>query len=119
MRGGLGNEETNESKNGFYFQIDLLNRIDGLATLIQKKKKILNKVHDQQHSKVNISQVHKLVGTVTLKLVGTAILKLVGTVILKWLMRKIMGKSWKWQIDFENPCLLRLRGLRSTNCTDA
>ena len=87
----------------------------------------MNKVHDQQHSKVDISQLLKLVGTVTLKLVGTVtlklvgrvLLKLVGTVILKWFIRKIIEKSWKWQIDIGNPCLLRLRGLRYRYCTDA
>ena len=42
-------------------------------------KKVLNRVHDQLHSKGDISQVLKFVGTVLLKLVGTVILKLVGT----------------------------------------
>ena len=58
-------------KDGFYFQIDLLNRVDDLAALILKKKKVLNRVHDQLHSIGDISQVLKLVGTVILKLVGT------------------------------------------------
>ena len=44
---------------------------------------MLNKVHDQQHSKGDISQVIRLVGTVILKLIGTVILKLIDTVILK------------------------------------
>ena len=39
----------------------------------------MNKVHDQLHSKGDISQVIKLVGTVILKLVVTVILKLVST----------------------------------------
>ena len=54
MRGGFRiRKEQMSLKMDFYFQIDLLHRIDGLATIIQKKRKILNKVHDQRHSKVN------------------------------------------------------------------
>ena len=63
---------------------------------LKREKKILNKVHYQQHSKEIFLKysswygntqvgtvILKLVGTVTLKLVGTVTLKLVGTVILK------------------------------------
>ena len=62
----------------------------------------MNKVHDQLHSKGDISQVLKLIGTVILKLVGTVILELVSTVILKLVSTqdhleivKMADKFWK------------------------
>ena len=62
----------------------------------------MNRVHDQLHSKGDISQVLKLVGTVILKLVNTVILKLVSTVILKLVSTqdhleivKIADRFWK------------------------
>ena len=55
---------------------------------LEREKKVLNKVHDQQHSKEIFLKYsswfgNTQVGTVILKLVGTIILKLVGTIILK------------------------------------
>ena len=49
----------------------------------EKKKKVLNEIHDQQYSRRDISQIRKLVGKVILKLVGKVIPKLVDKVILK------------------------------------
>ena len=62
----------------------------------------MNRVHDQLHSKGDISQVLKLVGTVILNLIGTVIVKLVGTVILKFISTqdhleivKMAERFWK------------------------
>ena len=76
-------------KSGFCFQIDLLNRVDDLDTLIAKRKEGLEQssrsaTFERDISQVGWSVILKLVGTVILKLVGTVILKLAGTVILKF-----------------------------------
>ena len=57
-------------KSGFYFQIDLLNRVDDLDTLIGKRKEGLEQSSRSATFERDISQVLKLVGTVILKLVS-------------------------------------------------